>query len=574
MKTINRRTVLVNGFKSTVALIALKELGLTRTVAVASNEFQDTERFQAAFQRLDEFIVRHMNENGAPGMTLAISNRDGLMRESQYGFADLKAGLKAGPHALFEIGSISKSFVALALLQLVEEGKLDLHKPLAEYLPWLRIESKFPPFTTHHVLSHTAGLSAVPLLTRVATGTIRTTAPPGKRFVYSNIGYVLLGFLLETLDKRPFAVSLHRRLLEPLGMNASVATITNDIRERLAVGYGPLKDDRPFPLKGKLAEAPWLEVTEAAGSIAATARDMGAYLKMLLNRGKGPHTRIISEKSFQLLTAPVIESPFRGEPAFYGYGLWTSNADGHTLLRHTGGMIAFTSAMYADETEGIAAFASVNARLGGYRPVAVTSYALNVLSAASGGRELPPIPLPAPPPTRVTNASDYVGTYTSGDGSRLILAAGQEELILQYKDRRILLEQAGRDRFIVKDPEFELFVLGFGRANHAVVEAFHGSRWWTNAKYAGPRVFKYPAAWDALAGSYRSDNPWYGNMRVLIRKGQLLLGGDEPLLEVASGVFRGDGDDNGERLTFDRIVNGKAQHLDFSGIDYYRTFTR
>jgi len=117
-------------------------------------------------------------------------------------------------------------------------------------------------------------------------------------------------------------------------------------------------------------------------------------------------------------------------------------------------------------------------------------------------------------------------------------------------------------------------VLSFGRANNAVVEAFHGTNWWTNERYAGPKEFQYPPAWDAVTGNYRSDNPWYGNLRVLIRKGRLLLAGDEPLVEVTPGVFRGDGEDNGERLAFDHIVNGKAQHLNFSGIDYYRTFTR
>ena len=574
MKTITRRALLSGGIKTTVALVALKELGFTNAVVVASREFQNTTQYHAAFQRLDEFIARHMNEVGAPGMTVAIANQKGLLRESQYGFADVKSGLKVRPHTMFEIGSISKSFVAVALLQLVDEGKLDLHKPVTDYLPWIKVENTYPPFTTHHLLSHTAGLSAVPLLTRVATMPLKTTAEPGKRFVYSNIGYVLLGFILEAIDKRPFAESLRRRVMEPLGMFSSAATITNDIRHRLAIGYGPLRDDRPFPLKGTLGEAPWIEVGEAAGSVAATARDMGSYLQMLLNRGMGQRSRVISEKSFELLATPVISAPFRGEPASYGYGVWTSNTDGHMLLRHTGGMVAFSSAMYVDLTDGIAAFASVNARLAGYRPVAVTNYSLKLISAANRGDELPPVPVPIPSPTRVENAADYAGTYTGADDRKLLLANEGEQLILQYNGRRIVLELAGRDRFIVKDPDLELFLLGFGRANNKVVEAFHGTNWWTNERYQGPKSFDYPATWDAFAGSYRSDNAWYGSMRVLIRKGRLLLDGEQPLVEVSPGVFRGDGEDNGERIVFDQMVNGKTQHLNFSGIDFFRTFTR
>jgi CubicO group peptidase (beta-lactamase class C family) len=95
---------------------------------------------------------------------LALANRDGLVRVSNYGFADTKAGLRVVPETMFEIGSISKSFVSLALMQLKEEGKLDLNRPIVEYLPWLKINSKFEPVTTHHILSHTAGLPGVPLL--------------------------------------------------------------------------------------------------------------------------------------------------------------------------------------------------------------------------------------------------------------------------------------------------------------------------------------------------------------------------------------------------------------------------
>jgi CubicO group peptidase (beta-lactamase class C family) len=182
----------------------------------------------------------------------------------------LKTGARVAPQTLFEIGSISKSFVAMAIVQAAEQGKLDLNKPVKEYLPWLKVESNFAPFTVHHLLSHTSGLSGVPLLLRVAGQTLRTGSEPGTHFVYCNLGYDLLGLLLETIDKRPFAEALRDRVLRPLGMDASESTITDNARERMAVGYRPLFDDRPFPVKGKIGEAPWIEVAEAAGSVAAT----------------------------------------------------------------------------------------------------------------------------------------------------------------------------------------------------------------------------------------------------------------------------------------------------------------
>ncbi|HEY7784679.1 MAG TPA: serine hydrolase domain-containing protein [Pyrinomonadaceae bacterium] len=573
VKRITRRHLLSNGIKTGLGLVVLKNIGIApRSVLAVSQESKSSERFSAAFQRLDEFIARHMNELGAPGMTVAIADRNGLVRESQYGFSDLKSQVKVKSETLFEIGSISKSFVGLTILQLAEEGKLDLHKPVSAYLPWLKVESKFKPFTTHHLLSHTAGLSAVPLLMRVAATTLRTASEPGTRFVYSNIGYVLLGFIIEEVDKRPFAESLQKRVIDKLGMSSSAATITNSIRERMAVGYGPLHDDRPFPFKGTLAEAPWLEVAEAAGSVAATGRDMGAYLQMLLNRGAGPRGRIISEKSFELFTQPVIKAPFRGEEATYGYGLWNSSVDGHTLLRHTGGMVAFSSSMFADTTAGLGVFASVNARMSGYRPVAVTKYALDLLNAATNGRALPAAPPPPNPPDRIQNASDYAGTFTAPDGSKLVLVAEDQRLFLEVEKRRIALELAGRDRFIVKDPHFSLFVLGFGRDKEAVVEAFHGPNWWANARYSGPKSFEYPKEWEAFTGHYRCESPWYGSTRVFVRKGQLFLQGEQALVHVTGNEFRPEGD-NPDRIVFDTRVNGKTMHMNYSGLDFYRTFT-
>src|SRR5688572_17206109 len=416
---LSRRKFLSTSTKSALAVTVLNSIP-ARALAQAA-------AVQPLFARLDDFITRHMRETGAPGMTLALANRDGLIRASTYGYADTKAGLRVVPETMFEIGSVSKSFVGLVLLQLRDEGKLDFNKPIAEYLPWLKINSKFEAITTHHVVSHTGGLPGAPLLLDALLGELWTAYAPGKRFLYSNTGYNILGFLIEALDKRPFAEAMRARILAPLGMTASAPIITNDLRKYMAVGYEPLAEGRPYPVHGSLAEAQWIEVDIAAGSIASTPADMAKYIRMLVNRGALPKGRLISEESFALFTKPAIESPYRGEPASYGYGLWVSDIEGHTRLRHTGGMVAFSSSIDIDVTSGIGAFASVNANLRGYRPVAVTKYAIDLFNASLAGKSLPD-PQPAPPaPDEVQNASDYAGIYTSADGKKLELVAEGEK---------------------------------------------------------------------------------------------------------------------------------------------------
>ena len=203
-------------------------------------------------------------------------------------------------------------------------------------------------------------------------------------------------------------------------------------------------------------------------------------------------------------------------------------------------------------------------------------YALALLSAASHGQELPAPPPPLPAPTSVKNAADYAGTYalaSSADDRKLVLVSEGDQLILQDAGARIALELAGRDTFLVKHPNFELFTLGFGREKDAVVEAFHGPSWWTNERYSGPKKFEYPKGWEAYTGHFHSDSPWYGSTRIVIRKGQLLIGGDQPLAEVSPGVFRFGGDTGADRITFDTILDGRAIHANVAGIDFYRTFT-
>jgi D-alanyl-D-alanine carboxypeptidase len=575
---ISRRRLIARGLKAGVGLAMLQQLSVGgRSVIAASANYQKASSagFQAAYRLLDQFIARHMNEIGAPGMTLALADRKGLLRASQYGFADLKAGIKVQPETLFEIGSISKSFVAIAVLQLVDEGKLELNKPVKDYLQWLKLESSYAPFTTHHLLSHTAGLSGVPLLMRVAATTLRVGVEPGTKWLYSNIGYVLLGFLLESIEKRPFAEIMRRRVLDPLGMNQSAPVISAAIRDRTAVGYGPLKKDRLFPPHGKLAEATWVDVTEAAGSIAATATDMSNYLRLLLNHGVGPKGRVLSEKAFDLLIKPVIKSPFRGEDASYAYGLWVSEKEGHTLLRHTGGMVAFSSAMHADLTDGLAAFASVNASLqGSYRPVVVARYAAELLSAAAKGKELPAAPSPPPAADQIANAAEYAGTFNATEGDKLVLTSQGDKLILQHAGAAIILERAAPDIFYVKHPDWDLFLLGFGREQGKVAEAFHGGRWWTNEIYSGPKSFQYPPEWNAYPGHYHSDSAWYESTRLVLRKGQLLVEGLQPLEAIEPGVFRvpGQGVDV-DRVVFDTIVDGRAMRVTYSGIEFFRAWT-
>lgn len=520
-------------------------------------------------EAIDAFVERHRREMGVPGLTLGLAGRDGTIAVRTYGHSDVKTGAPVRPEHLFEIGSITKSFVAIALLQLRDEGRLDLNRPIRELLPWLRIESAYAPITVHHLLSHTSGLPnplslpAIPLW---------TASPPGERFHYCNVGYQILGLLIETLDKRPLRESLSARILRPLGMAASEPVISHEIRPRLPVSYWPLYDDRPFQRHGPLVEAPYLAMDNAAGCIASTPADMTLYIRMLLNRGRTPTGRLLSEESFALFARPAIPAPAFGEGAGYGYGIAVQPVEGRTLLRHTGGMVSFSSALQVDLDAGFGAFASANASLAGYRPNAVAAYALAALRAAAEKRPLPPAPEPDDP-YKLANAADYAGTYTSPDGRKLALAAEDGLLKLVQGGERVALERLAPDAFFVSHPAFERFPLVFGRGGDAVVEASHGGDWYAGERYTGPRTFETPPEWRAYAGHYRNENPWEGSLRVLLRKGRLWVGGD-PLAPLGANLFRfGDEEQAPDRVRFEDVVDGRALRAVINGTEFRRIET-
>ena len=124
----------------------------------------------------------------------------------------------------------------------------------------------------------------------------------------------------------------------------------------------PSLTDRPYPRHGELSEAPQIVSTSGAGCIAATARDMGAYLQMLATRGRGPQRALVSPEASSCSPATHQSRGVRSYRSYGGYGIAVDELDGNPLLRHTGGMVSYMSALQVDIGAGIGGFASVNAQ--------------------------------------------------------------------------------------------------------------------------------------------------------------------------------------------------------------------
>src|SRR5579872_1708619 len=532
----------------------------------------------AAYKLIDTYVARQMKAEQIPGLALALTDRNGLLRVTTYGYSDIETKTPVTSETRFEIGSISKSFTAISLLQLREQGKFDPQQPITGYLPWFSVHSPYRPITGHDVMTHTAGLPRdrddIPSSLYQAAGVRDRWVgyEPGKYFAYSNVGYQIMGYLLQEITGRPYAEAVRAHILQPLGMDHSDAVFTDDTYKRLAVGYSPLYDDRPYNPAEPLIPAAWQEYASGDGSIVSTAPDLAAYLRMLLNHGTGPNGRIISEESWKLLTQKAVRVPGE-ETTWYGYGIFSREVEGHRYIGHSGGMIGYSTRMEGDLDSGLGVVALENAPLG---PDDIASFALEAVRAASEDKSLPALPEEAPV---VKDAADYAGTYAAANGRKFTISNDGGQVALDYQGNKVTLEPRGPDSFFVDQPEFALFDLRFGRDKGKVVEAFYGGQWFTNERYLGLRQFPSPPLWASYVGHYRAAHPWFNNFRIVLRKGKLWLIGPEgeemTLTPMPGGYFAaaGEGRPARERITFDTPVHGKTLRATLSGLAYYRTFT-
>jgi D-alanyl-D-alanine carboxypeptidase len=529
---------------------------------------------EAVVAAIDAAARSELERTRQPGLTLGVTDRDETLAVRTYGFADVASEEPVTPETLFEIGSIGKSFTAILVLQLADEGKIDVDAPVDRYLPWFKAGDS--SITIAHLLSHTArivaGIDGTPeaAFQVWSLRDLPTTSAPGERFHYSNVGYKALGLVLEAVEGRPYPELLRDRILRPLGMSATEPAITHDIRGRLAVGYEYLHDDRIGYPVAPLAAATWLETDTADGSIASTAADMCAFVRLILRGGEGATGRVLSEQAFaQMTTRHAGVDETRG----YGYGLTIRDVDGRRFVGHGGGMVGYLAAVQADAEAGIGAVVLQNGFSA--NPLELARTAIRIVREGPG---------PTPPAAAKATAetAELAGVYRAEDGrsESIELFPREGGLTLRSDGRDIELQELEDDLFLAPDPAFDRFAFRVERQWSGVPKLWHGGRRYVAAG-AEPRPLGDPSAkLQSIAGHYRSHNPWTTNFRVVLRGDQPWLifsappdGFDyeQPLVPSPDQSFRvGEDPKNPETVRFDTVVDGRALRAWLSGWPYYR----
>ncbi len=543
-----------------------------------------------AFELIGEALEHRLPLMHAPGVALAGTDGHEILGVVVRGFADVAAGTSVRPETRFQIGSISKGFAGIIAVQEALAGRLDLHRPVTDILPWLELQQPFGPITMHHLMTHSSGLHAGTEDAPTGLGAawqLRDTPPtfaPGERFWYSNDAWKVAGSVLEQLTGTPIHDLLRERVLEPLHMSHTDGAIIDETRLDLATGYLPLYSDRPARLEHPLVPANWLLSNTADGSIVSNLIDMSAYARMLLGGGRSsadnPGEPLLSPEGFETLTSPYQADP--DAPGFgYGYGFWSGESGGVRSIWHSGGMVGFEAFLEVRPDEGLGCMILQNG-MGG--KAALSDYALSVVAAATRGQALSPSPHP-PAPTDVPKAAGFVGRYEA-EGGRTFEVTVEEGSSLRYREGPlgVLLERdplgGPSDVFVLPHPSLDRHALRFGRGTDGrVIEAFHGNDWFKSGAWTGTDPAPHPVEWEAYPGIYRNDDPWSPALVVTLRKRRLVL--DWPLDNENSGGELTPLDDGwfavGEtwtprRIRFDRLVDGRTILAEFNAGRWHRSF--
>ncbi len=301
------------------------------------------------------------------GMAVAVVGPRGAARFVGHGVADVASGRPVSEHTVFRVGSLTKVMTAVAVMQLCEQGLVDLDAPAGDFLRAFRLvptRADLGPATIRHLLTHTAGVgywrrrsdllhpgvgsgvtarSIVPLAEYYRDG-LPVDVEPGTRWAYSNHGFGVLGQIVEDVSGEPLDRYLREHVFAPLGMADTALVLPDRLRADLAGGY--------VLRRGRLSAVRRREVPlPGAGGAYATAGDMGRFVAAMLGSGANEHGRVLAGAT----VASMFRPHFRPDPRVAGMGLGFDRREerGRVLVGKTGTVSGFLSVIEMAPDDGV-----------------------------------------------------------------------------------------------------------------------------------------------------------------------------------------------------------------------------
>lgn len=316
--------------------------------------------------RIDAFVGEQVRRHGIPGLALAVVEGEQIVHLGGYGKADQR-GRPVTPQTPFVLASVSKPLTALAVMQLVEAGKVDLDAPVQRYIPEFRVADPVASqqITVRHLLQHTSGLpeagcqsnrfGAKSLTDFVAAlQTVALDAPVGARHFYCSGNYNILGVIIERVSGQSYADYMQQHLFAPLAMRHSFTDEQAAQQAGLAQGYHWLFGI-PTP-----THYPYDAVQMPSGFLIASAEDMAHFVLAQLNEGRFGDTAVLSPQGIATMQAPGV--PIGDGQRTYGLGWQTKTLGGVPVITHSGDHPNFHTLVLLDPASRRGAVMLINAQ--------------------------------------------------------------------------------------------------------------------------------------------------------------------------------------------------------------------
>jgi CubicO group peptidase (beta-lactamase class C family) len=387
-----------------------------------------------------------LEKYGVPGAAWAVL-ADGEVVDGAAGILSKATEVEATPDSVFQIGSITKLWTSTLVMQLVDEGKVDLDEPLRTYLPEFRIgdERAAAAITTRQLLNHTAGFEG-DIFTDTGVGDdcvekflgvlteVPQLFPPGEQFSYNNAGYCVLGRLVEVLREKTYDACLRDHLFAPLGLTHAATNPYEAIMFRAAMGHIEME-----PGQGYVPAPMWALArsnSPAGAMLAMRARDLIAFARMHLEDGKAADgTQVLAPGTSARMQARAVDLPELGlMGTSWGLGFERFDLPTGDLVGHDGSTIGQNAFLRMVPEAGVAVALLTN---GGDVMTLYRDVVDHVLTELTDVR-MPALPEPPAHPERI-DASRFVGTYSA---EVFDLTVSQDE------DGRIWIEQVPKGVFV------------------------------------------------------------------------------------------------------------------------------
>ncbi|MBL8268160.1 serine hydrolase domain-containing protein [Steroidobacter sp.] len=413
------------------------------------------DRFDSARQ----FIREQMVLGSQPSIAVTVTQGDRILWEEGFGWADRERRIPATEHTLYSLASVSKPMTTTAVMKLVEAGRVSLDQPINDYLGEAKLRARIGDVreaTVRRLANHTSGLptyaeflfsnqphpetSTDELILRY--GELLT--PPAEKYIYSNLGYTTLAYMVERVSGLSFADYMRREIFLPLGMTHSSVGIEPSLAASVAVSYG--KDGRALPV----IDFPH----PGATGIYASAHDLARFGQFHLKLHRRDQQRILSDAAIDAMHRPTVDLPLSVnsqrrraglDRLGYGIGFFTSDRQGHRMVWHSGGQPGVNAQLQTFPDDGLVVVVLGNSA--DPLPSAIADRIVDILlpkRKSTGGTA----PATA---ASVGTPQPFLGTWT---GTLFTYAKPMPVQLTFLADGHVLAKLGGQREVVVEDRSF------------------------------------------------------------------------------------------------------------------------